>query len=497
MTLDSPSAGPASAILPLATGHIPDDFVPRFHEGFIVDRCDDAGNPGGPHVILLHPTRAAWAVTNETGLMLSGLCDGTRTVVQIATELAALYALPDAAPVAADVKAFLADALKALLLEQAPDGSQPQPVGPAPVTVNHPRYTRELALFLTEECNLRCKHCFVVEGKMPSDSLSRHEVAKLVEEHVRLNPVTSVTFSGGEISLVPDWLDMVEHACQRANHVLVCTNALLLTEADARRLAASGAMVQVSLDGPDPEIHDYVRGKGSFAKTWAAIEMLAGIKPSMVALSCTLTRSVLGHVEALVEAASRAGVSVVRFIPLLRQRAALTHWDVMAPDPQEVMATYRFLMFELPRRRPAGATSIKCGFPGFVPNLHPDGAWCPLGRMTLIDSRGSAYNCPSMNIPEYRVGSIRENSLEELQQGARNEELRRKVVERRWTVPECAACAWRNFCQGSCTALSYMRTNEFYATDEYCDFRRELYRRNALAKAGLISDRPTDQAASC
>jgi radical SAM protein with 4Fe4S-binding SPASM domain len=102
-----------------------------------------------------------------------------------------------------------------------------------------------------------------------------------------------------------------------------------------------------------------------------------------------------------------------------------------------------------------------------------------------------------MNIPEYRVGSIRENSLEELQQGERNEELRRKVVERRWTVPECAACAWRNFCQGSCTALSYMRTNDFYATDEYCDFRRELYRRNALAKAGLISDRPTDQAASC
>jgi radical SAM protein with 4Fe4S-binding SPASM domain len=88
-----------------------------------------------------------------------------------------------------------------------------------------------------------------------------------------------------------------------------------------------------------------------------------------------------------------------------------------------------------------------------------------------------------MNTPEFELGDARTEGLEALQQGERNRELRQRVLDRRWAVPECATCSWRNFCQGSCAALSYMKTNDWFVNDEFCEFRRELYRRHVLRTA--------------
>jgi len=451
-----------------------------------VDRTDAAGQPGGEHVILLHPDRALWALTNLTGLEVARLCDGTRTIAQVAEELAGTYGLESGASILEDVQAFLLEAVAVRLLEEGPDGRPTTLAGEEGPSQDEPTFTRNLSLYLTEQCNLRCKHCFVVEGKMSDDQLGTDDVKRLIDEHTSRVGRTSVTFSGGEVTLHPDWLFLVEHAAARATRVVVCTNGLLLNEDEAIRLGKLPVEVQVSLDGPDPAMHDFIRGKGSFEKTWGALELLARHLPKAVCVSCTLTRAVVDDVRRLIERIDTlGGIGLLRFLPLLKQKAALTHWDEIAPTREQMIAVYRFVMDEVPTMRRSSSTQVRGNFPGFVPNLSPSGNWCPLGRMTLVDAKGKAYNCPSMNTAEYLVGDVRTSSLAEIENGAANQRLRERMLARRYAIPACQQCAWRNFCQGGCTALMYLKTNDHFLTDEFCEFRRELYRKEALRRAGV------------
>ncbi|MCC5875045.1 MAG: hypothetical protein JJU11_02385, partial [Candidatus Sumerlaeia bacterium] len=62
---------------------------------------------------------------------------------------------------------------------------------------------------------------------------------------------------------------------------------------------------------------------------------------------------------------------------------------------------------------------------------------------------------------------------------------------RRERVAECRQCSWRNFCQGGCLAFMGHLSGSFDKNDEFCELRRNMYRRHALEKAG-ISWNPND-----
>jgi sulfatase maturation enzyme AslB (radical SAM superfamily) len=61
------------------------------------------------------------------------------------------------------------------------------------------------------------------------------------------------------------------------------------------------------------------------------------------------------------------------------------------------------------------------------------------------------------------------------------------MLRRRYTIEECTVCPWRNFCQGGCEAFTSLRTGSLWVNDEFCDFRRELYRETALRQARMKS----------
>ena len=56
------------------------------------------------------------------------------------------------------------------------------------------------------------------------------------------------------------------------------------------------------------------------------------------------------------------------------------------------------------------------------------------------------------------------------------QEAAQDVALRREVIPKCKTCNWRQFCQGSCTGLTRIKAGSVWATDEFCDLRREIYR---------------------
>ena len=129
-------------------------------------------------------------------------------------------------------------------------------------------------------CNLRCTHCLNASG--PVDPwlapMAADEVRWHVEEAARLG-VREVYFTGGEPFLHPRILELLGHALERLP-ATVLTNGTLITERVADRLAdladrsRYSLEVRVSLDDPDREANDRVRGPGAFDRALRAIARL-------------------------------------------------------------------------------------------------------------------------------------------------------------------------------------------------------------------------------
>lgn len=448
------------------------DARPLVYRDLIVDYTNEGG------VILLHPTEARWALSNETGLEITRLLDGSRSLQELALEFAQDSGT-DPATILVDIQSFVEELYRCNLLENAPLSIQPEPVPSKPPS---------MTIYITEECNLRCKHCAIVEGKMPPTTLTSDEIRRLIDEHTTNYDNPTISFLGGEPLLRDDCLDLLDYAATKTTKTTISTNGHLVSVEIAERLATSGAQVQVSLDGADPEVHDFIRGKGSFEKAWGAIERIckAGGAQRLV-IANVLTRSMLPHVKALVEKVDRIGpINTLRFLSLNKLKAAETNWHRIAPDDEEMFRIYKWLLFDIQRENREGKTRVSAGFPGFVPNMKPDGSpWCPLGETLIVNSQGRTYNCPVLNNGDYDVGSIRVEGLSAMLEGERNKALRKKILDRRYEIPECRVCAWRNFCQGGCAAFSSLRSGSLYVNDAYCDFRRDLYREMVKEKSSL------------
>ena len=122
-----------------------------------------------------------------------------------------------------------------------------------------------VTIAVTDKCQLKCGHCSVTQSSPPQPPLSTEELQSVVRQCVDLG-TTNVTFTGGEPLLRRDLERVIEAVPQDKAVSLVFTNGIGLTPARARRLKAAGLWgVQVSLDSPDTEEHDRLRGrKGCF-----------------------------------------------------------------------------------------------------------------------------------------------------------------------------------------------------------------------------------------
>lgn len=174
---------------------------------------------------------------------------------------------------------------------------------------------------LTSRCNLRCRMCRY--GNTGSEeALDTATWLRVLGELPGLG-CRKVHFSGGEVFLRADFLDLVEHAVGLGLKVNMTTNGTLLTPDRIRRLVrARPHGLSVSLDGPRARIHDAVRGvPGSFRRTLRALRRLgeagrrSGRSPRL-RLNFVLMESNWRHLPAMVELAAALGAIELHPMPV-------------------------------------------------------------------------------------------------------------------------------------------------------------------------------------
>ena len=172
-------------------------------------------------------------------------------------------------------------------------------------------YPEDVILFVTERCNMRCRHCMFIERvSAPGSDFPRDLVLKMAAS---IPPVRSWNITGGEPFLRSDLEDLLLELdrCNHPEKIQVNTNALLTdrTVGIAERLsdAMTGLLVmQVSIDGL-AETHEEVRNlHGCFPRVEETLRQLVALRdrrPDRLAVvaSCVINERNYRELPALFE----------------------------------------------------------------------------------------------------------------------------------------------------------------------------------------------------
>ena len=343
----------------------------------------------------------------------------------------------------------------------------------------------------TYKCNLRCKHCYInAGGNRPEMSPSEKKRALDIMADAGL---VSIAFSGGEPLLDPTIFDMIKRAHDYGIFTAIASNGTLITEEIALKLKNAGLnYAQISLDSPDPAIHDEFRGVlGTWERTVRGIRNLkrAGIT---VEISTTVTKYNVDQVVEMIKLSEKLGADIFmhyNFIPTGRGKNIIN----MDINPLERENLLRSLAFKLYNEFPlytlstapqlarvslqigdeinSGEKYIGGHFYSFASNKAADVAeflgGCGAGRLYIsLEPNGDIQPCVFLPI---KIGNILKDDFEDLWI---NNEILNSLRSREDLKGFCGACQYRYVC-GGCRARAYAYYGDIKAPDPGCIYNKD------------------------
>jgi AdoMet-dependent heme synthase len=331
---------------------------------------------------------------------------------------------------------------------------------------------------LTEQCNLKCKHCYQ-EGRN-LEELSQTAIYRAIDEisdmlqtwhdDYGLDFSPSFNVTGGEPFLRVGFFDILDRLVQTGFEIYILSNGTRITLEMARKIAALGVHgVQISLEGPE-EIHEQIRGQGSFAAALQGVRNLlqAGVH---VSLNATISRLNAAYFPEMVRLARDLGVPRLgcsRLVPAGHGKDLLG--NLLTPD--ETKQFYGNLLsmqvegLEIATGDPMAAQMNATPPADEENNSFPAGG-CAAGVSGLtILADGTVTPCRRLPIP---LGKVGENSLREIWAASPVlEQLRNKDLYH----GKCGECLRWSACRG-CRAIAYAYAQaqgnpDFLAPDPQC-----------------------------
>lgn len=173
-----------------------------------------------------------------------------------------------------------------------------------------------LHLELTGKCNLKCKQCYNDSGKKENVMTANHwkEFSKKVA-----SSLFSVTLSGGEPLLLGKQLFNIMDIFQEENTwINMISNGSLINRNIAKQISDySIGWVEISIDSPCAEYHDYLRGvQGSWRQAVLAASYLASYNVPVIIGTCVTPKG-LDQMEKMAKLAQQIGVMGLTFTKVL------------------------------------------------------------------------------------------------------------------------------------------------------------------------------------
>ena len=135
-----------------------------------------------------------------------------------------------------------------------------------------------VAIELTAFCNQKCDYCYNAwrdDGGRSVETGDTETLLARVERLLDAFDLDHVTLTGGEPLAHPGLFALLDRLTERRVPAQIISNGGLVTEEIAERLARYKLrFIQVTLNGPDAELHEAHVGRGHFEKTVRGVKAL-------------------------------------------------------------------------------------------------------------------------------------------------------------------------------------------------------------------------------
>ena len=323
---------------------------------------------------------------------------------------------------------------------------------------------------ITDRCNSDCIHCWST-GVGCGYQLSEQDALRVADRLVE-SQVLCVTLSGGEPFLRPDLFEVIGSLKQKPLGVEILSNGSLIQrhgQAVGRLLCGPGDLIQVSLDGPDPETYLRQRGSDLFDAALRGIAALAdaGI---LVRAHCVVTYVNVTRLAEIYRLARSVGAAEFSVVPA----AAIGRGSDIADklDPHCYLDRMACVLEEAGARNGGPAVTFKGGFALFAlaceHGLEPPKACRPVFfagdqlERICINLDGSVY--PSSLPYGYRaLGNLVEAPLHEFLPPTDDCPTVRDLSR-----TCCARCPGVDVCQGGDPRAAFAASGTIDAPDPHC-----------------------------
>ncbi len=346
-----------------------------------------------------------------------------------------------------------------------------------PETRSSGRPLKQIYFYLTEGCNLRCRHCWVMPEKVTSrqaDAFLDLELFETILKQAQPLGLTEVKLTGGEPFLHPQISRMLEIIQAAKLKLTVETNGVLLTPELAEAVAACHhPSISVSLDGAEAEIHEWVRGvPGCYQAALKGIRYLveAGLKPQII---FTIMRRNQDQVESIARLAQELGAGSVKFnIVQPSPRSDRMQEDDELLTLSELLELGRWVDRELmPRVKIPLLFHQPLAFRPLSLLLADNGigsGTCGILSIIGVLADGSYALCGiGEHLPELVFGHASRDNLADVWQ------THPVLLDIREGLPGklggiCSDCLMKARCLGSCLAQNYYQSRNLWAPYWFC-----------------------------
>lgn len=333
----------------------------------------------------------------------------------------------------------------------------------------------------TFRCENNCLYCYVKDT--PGDQnefkneLNKKQCLVVVDKFAKYleqeNIQGKVLLTGGDPLLREDAWDIIKAFRNRGIPTIILGNPHLVNDEMAKNLIKLGVnYYQLSIDGME-KTHDSIRNRGSFKKTWEAVDVLKR-NGFLVGISLTLTARNYLEIRKVIDCCVKHGVNSFRLSRLVlegkgknfknelisplsyKETIGLTINKIADLANKNIIISLancdglRYKAFEM----------LQNNF--LPPRLNyfittPKG--CNTRFITLLPD-GKIYVCRKLPI---EIGNILDITMEE----AFNSPLALKLRNPE-SYKECRDCQYHQYCCGGCPSITYSLTGNPFGRDPQC-----------------------------
>ncbi len=327
-----------------------------------------------------------------------------------------------------------------------------------------------LYIELTSSCNLRCKHCYNGSGLLKEEI--PFEIVKQVIQQGKELGLNFVSLSGGEPLLYKQIWELMDYLKEQGVFFLLITNGTCLEQEAINKLKKYDCNIQLSLDGPNAETHNAIRGNGVFEKAVKNMKVLKESKfRGNIVIKGVLTSHLKAHeIEEYKLLAKELGAIKVEYGWLNRTGRGKSNYDELFIGEDEISEYIEALKKNQYKDNDLEITDI--GYTDKCPlTLVEDN---PLEISPKITYQGDVFPCQMFVDKEFSLGNIYKQSFRDCILGNQFLKLLDLLSLRKDFMPKCQSCVYKIHCARGCPALG-VNQGHLFECDEFCGVRKKEY----------------------